>query len=82
MLQSNGSQRIRLNLVTKQQQHSTSHKQGLNKVKVKVQKHLNSGNLKLEGTLGMTQDLNFKENVSETSFLALKEMLSHFTQAP
>ena len=82
MLQSNESQRVRRDLATEHQQHSNSHKQGLNKVKVKIQEHQNSGNLKLEGTLGMTQDLDFKENLSETAFLALKEMLSHLAQVP
>ena len=28
----------------------------------------------------MTQDSDFKENMSETAFLALKEMLSHLAQ--
>ena len=30
----------------------------------------------------MTQDVDFKENMSETAFFPLKEMLSHFAQVP
>ena len=37
LLQSSGSQRVRCDLATEHQQHSNSHTQGLNKVKVKIQ---------------------------------------------
>ena len=30
----------------------------------------------------MTQDFHFKENKSETAFLAVEEMLNHFAQVP